>query len=224
MEVADLTALIRKSQELLVQTRNVGETGQWDDLYTVVDFMSYAFGQAYPTLPCKAGCSHCCEEMLFRVTEVEWAAVARYLEEVLTDEARADLKLRASEALEPQREALERLAEFWNTTEMGTPGAPVEGLTMRCPFLSAEGHCGVYEVRPLVCRSYGNFGVTIGTKMTMLICQSHGPDFIGGLLQAGAASIIMPPIDPFVQRLKELAPESSYAPLPLWLLRWASGA
>lgn len=223
MDVSELTTLIRKTPELLAKVQNVGLTGDWEDLYTVADFLAYAFGRAYPTLPCKAGCSHCCEQTMFRVTEAEWQALRRYLEAVLDPAATAEFRARVREVYGPQRDQLEELAAFWNGTELGAPGAPMEGLKTRCPFLSATGECGVYEVRPLVCRAYGSFGATIEGRPTMLICKPYGPGFINGLSEAAAESLTVAPIEPLYQRLSEIAPDSPVAPLPLWVMRWADG-
>lgn len=221
MDVKELTTLIRKTPEMLAKTRNLGQTGDWDDLYTVVDFLAYAFGQAYPSLPCRAGCSHCCEETLFRVSEAEWRPIEGILAAGLEPGAVAALKAQVREVYGPHRAQLEELARFWGTTEWGTPPPPMEGMPTRCPFLSAEGVCGVYEVRPLVCRAYGNFGVTIDGRPTMLICKPHGPGFIGGLSEGGTETLTAAPVEPIYQRLYELAPGSPVAPMPLWVLRWA---
>jgi len=221
MDVTELTALIRKTPELLAKTRNVGQTGDWEDLYTVVDFLSYAFAKTYPTLPCRAGCSHCCEVSLFRVTETEWRAIEGYLEAGLEPELAATLKAQVRELYGPHRAQLETLSDFWSKTEWGTPGAPMAGLPTRCPFLSSEGVCSVYDVRPLVCRAYGSFGVTIGDRPTMLICDPYGPAFIDALSAGGSQTLTMAPVEPMYKRLSELAPGSPIAPLQLWVLRWA---
>lgn len=220
MDVTELTTLIRKTPELLAKARNVGLTGDWEDLYTVADFLAYAFAQTYPTLPCRAGCSHCCEESMFRVTEAEWQAVRRYMEATLEPAVIQDFLGRVGEVFGPHRAQLEALADFWNEHEVGAPGAPMEGIRVRCPFLSAAGECGVYEVRPVVCRAYGSFGATIEGRPTMLICKNYGPAFIGGL-SAAAETLTVAPIEPIYQRLNELAPGSPIAPMPLWILRWA---
>ncbi|MNX72828.1 Flagellin N-methylase [compost metagenome] len=221
MDAANLTTVIRQSRQLLAQVSNVGESGQWDDLYTVLDYLSFAFSQAYPTLPCKAGCSHCCEEILFRVSAPEWRAIARHLDATLAPEARAAVQEQVRVAYEPHRAQLEALAAFWAGSEFGEQGAPHEGLPVRCAFLDGEGKCGVYEVRPVVCRAYGSFGVTLAKQPTMLICQTFGPGFIEELTVLGSETLTMAPVEPFYQRLKELAPEAEVAPMPLWLLRWA---
>ncbi|MBO9542367.1 YkgJ family cysteine cluster protein [bacterium] len=222
MDAANLTTVIRQSRQLLAQVNNVGESGQWDDLYTVLDYLSFAFSQAYPTLPCKAGCSHCCEEILFRVSAPEWQAIARHLDATLTPEARVAVQEQVRVAYEPHRAQLEALAAFWADSDFGEQGAPHEGLPVRCAFLDGEGRCGVYEVRPVVCRAYGSFGVTLAKQPTMLICQTFGPGFIEELTVLGSETLTMAPVEPFYQRLKELAPDAEVAPMPLWLLRWAA--
>jgi Fe-S-cluster containining protein len=223
MDAANLTTVIRHSRQLLDQVGNVGQTGQWDDLYTVLDYLCFAFTQAYPTLPCKAGCSHCCEEILFRVSEPEWRAIARHLDATLSNEAKEDVKERVRDVYEFHRTQLEALAAFWGRSAFGEAGAPHEGLPVRCAFLDESGRCGVYEVRPVVCRAYGSFGVTLGQQPTMLICKPFGPAFIEELTVLGAETLTLAPVEPFYQKLGELAPGAEVAPMPLWLLRWAEG-
>ncbi|MNL14249.1 Flagellin N-methylase [compost metagenome] len=223
MDAANLTTVIRHSRQLLDRVGNVGESGQWDDLYTVLDYLAFAFAQAYPTLPCKAGCSHCCQEILFRVSEPEWRAIARHLDSALASEVREALKEQVRVTYEPHRAQLEALAAFWADSAFGEAGAPHEGLPVRCAFLGEDGRCGVYEVRPVVCRAYGSFGVTLGQQPTMLICQAFGPAFIAELTVLGAETLTLAPVEPFYQKLKELEPGAEVAPMPLWLLRWAEG-
>ncbi|HEY9900583.1 MAG TPA: YkgJ family cysteine cluster protein [Pantanalinema sp.] len=221
MDAAHLKTVIRQSRQLLDKVGNVGQSGQWDDLYTVLDYLCFAFSQAYPTLPCKAGCSHCCEEILFRVSELEWRAIARHLDSTLSIEVREALKEQARAVYAPHRAQLEALSAFWAGSEFGEEGAPHEGLPVRCAFLDEEGRCGVYEVRPVVCRAYGSFGVTLGQQPTMLICQTFGPAFIQELTVLGEETLTLAPVEVFYQKLEELEPGARVAPMPLWLLRWA---
>lgn len=221
MEREQFVAVIRKSTELLQKVRNVGESGDWDDLYTVVEFLSDAFAQAYPTSPCGAGCSDCCEEALFRVTELEWGIVERYLSLALDVEAQREIATRALEAFGPHRDRLEALGQFWREAPWGAATEIIQSLPMRCPFLRPDSYCGIYEARPLTCRAYGHFGVTIEGRLSMLICLKHGVPFIEGLMDHWGGQYTVAPYEPFFRKLVSMQPETELAPLPLWIVRWA---
>lgn len=74
---------------------------------------------------CRAGCHSCCKPGL-TINPMEAEAIRRYLGE------------------RPELAARLRELEAAN---------PFKG--KRCPFLGADGACGIYEARPLVCRSHG---------------------------------------------------------------------
>jgi uncharacterized protein len=77
---------------------------------------------------CAAGCDQCCRARL-SITGVEAAAIAEHVA-AMAPEARA------------------RLGEIARR-----PAATAAGV--RCAALDDDGRCGVYEARPLVCRSHG---------------------------------------------------------------------
>jgi uncharacterized protein len=82
-------------------------------------------GRYQDAFRCRAGCHSCCKPSL-TVNRLEAAAIADYLS------SRPELVA-----------SLRKLAEE----------KPFKG--KRCEFLSADGACGIYEARPLVCRSHG---------------------------------------------------------------------
>lgn len=213
------TALAR-GRELLDQVSNVGMTGDLTDLYTVVEYLTYVTSQANPESPCKAGCSHCCEEMLFRVSDAEWAIIQRHLESTLPKDAQERLQALVEKAYGPYRSQLDALAEWWSTRERGSAPSPTEGLPTRCLFLDAAGCCGIYPVRPLVCRAYGHFGVWIGEDPSMMICREHGGAFIDLMTDQGSKPLVVPQFDSLYEKLRAIAKTPFIAPLPLWVLRW----
>ena len=155
------------------------------------------------------------------MSELEWTVIARYLEQNLPQEASDSLHGFVAEAYGPHREALEALADYMGSNEHGL--APIEGIPARCPFLDASGCCGIYPVRPMVCRTYGFFGTVVERKLVMLICQKHGPDFINLMTEKGEKPLTLPQFDPINEKLRAIAGLSRVAPLPLWLLRWREG-
>jgi len=87
---------------------------------------------------CRKGCHSCCAPGL-TIGSVERASIREYL----GDRPDRVEYLRELEQLNPHR----------NT---------------RCSFLGEEGDCGIYEVRPLVCRSHGapiTFKSTVGARV-----------------------------------------------------------
>lgn len=220
LDAEQLQAALERGRELLDQVSNVGMTGDWQDLYTVVEYLTYVSSQAHPESPCQAGCSHCCEEILFRVSDGEWEAIARHLEATLPREAQERLRALVAEVYGSYMPQLEALAEGWSTQERGNASSSIEGMPTRCLFLDATGCCGIYPVRPLVCRAYGHFGVWIAQKPSMMICREHGGAFIDLMTEQGAKPLILPQFDLLYQKLRAIAKTSFIAPLPLWILRW----
>ncbi len=74
---------------------------------------------------CRKGCHSCCAPGL-TISSVERASIHEYLSE------------------------RPKLVEYLRELEKSNPHR-----NTRCSFLGEQGDCGVYEVRPLVCRSHG---------------------------------------------------------------------
>jgi hypothetical protein len=92
----------------------------------VDDFFARVVGRYPDDLVCAAGCTSCCSRRL-SVTGIEAAAIRGWLA-ALEAPARAAIIARASAS------------------------DPASG---PCAALDENGHCGIYPVRPLVCRSHG---------------------------------------------------------------------
>ncbi len=100
---------------------------EYRTLVTKVDAFFARVRAAHPErFACRAGCSDCCRHSL-SVTAVEAQAIREGLA-ALSPEERAALAARAA--------------------EVGTRPGP-------CPALAADGTCGIYDVRPIVCRTHG---------------------------------------------------------------------
>jgi len=89
---------------------------------------------------CRAGCAYCC---VIRVatTPVEVIRIADWLTRNRTEDELATLR----RELEDYNRAVE--AEYFATRRP-------------CPFLRADSYCGIYEVRPVSCRSYFSFDLS----------------------------------------------------------------
>ncbi len=84
------------------------------------------------TNACGDGCFYCCHQRV-STTGIEIVYLATWLRENESDEKRRTI-LDGLRVVVAQR-------------------APSEDGPVRCPLLSKEGSCGIYEVRPLACRS-----------------------------------------------------------------------
>lgn len=93
---------------------------------------------------CAAGCSTCCSQ-IFQITEVEAARISQHVA-TLPEAERHALHARARDNLR-KRNWLFNGREQWGDSMAGG-GNP-------CPALTPEGACGMYEVRPIMCRKFG---------------------------------------------------------------------
>ncbi len=220
-DMSDMSDLLRRTiRELPAMLESVKGLGQgdWTDLYTPIDYMAFAFARAYPSLPCREGCSHCCRTQHFRVTRIEWEALRVA---ILADPRLDELLERVVRDFGPHREALEAAAFHWEAHSVDVPTTALEGVPPVCPLLAGD-RCGFYDVRPIMCRAYGSFGVEVARREVFLMCQEHGPEFIEGLGDLGHEALVMAPWAPVQRRLASLDASAEVAPLPLWLLRLAS--
>lgn len=108
------------------------------------------------TLPCTQGCSHCCIG-LFPVTILDRQALQLGLR-TLPDEHRKRIERTAAEqvsaltAAAPQLNT-NRFIDQWPEEESRQLAERFD--TWPCPALEQNGSCGLYQFRPLVCRSMG---------------------------------------------------------------------
>lgn len=108
------------------------------------------------SLPCTQGCSGCCVG-LFPVTILDRQEIQRGLR-TLPEEHRKRIERTAAEhvaalrAVAPQLNT-NRFIDQWMEEDIDRVIERFE--TWPCPALEQDGTCGLYEFRPLVCRSMG---------------------------------------------------------------------
>lgn len=108
------------------------------------------------SLPCTQGCSDCCIG-LFPVTILDRREIQRGLRS-LADEHRKRIEQTAAEQVAaltvaaPQLNT-NRFIDQWTEKDIDRVSERFEA--WRCPALESDGTCGLYEFRPLVCRSMG---------------------------------------------------------------------
>lgn len=107
-------------------------------------------------LPCQQGCSQCCVG-LFPVTILDRQEIQRGLR-TLSDTHRNRIERTAAEQATALTVAAPRLntSRFIDRWPEGDVDRIIERFdTWPCPALEQDGTCGLYEFRPLVCRSMG---------------------------------------------------------------------
>jgi Fe-S-cluster containining protein len=217
-----LKATFRTCGQRLQRTAVIGGGGGWEDLYTVVDYAAFALSRELPELPCRAGCAGCCRsKALFQVTRREWELVLEAID-AWPEVRRAELARRVVAAHGPDREALESLSAAWKEAGLGARIPVPETLRDGCPLLGDDDLCMAYEARPLVCRAYGAFSVTLDDRPKVMICREFGPDFLQVLHDTDMPELPLPVYERYVSRLGALQPPGPLRPMALWLLEWAS--
>jgi Fe-S-cluster containining protein len=91
-----------------------------------------AFNDEKMIVACGAGCYYCCYQKV-GTTAPEIVRIASWMRDHMSEDDRAAI-VRALDEVVAQR-------------------SPTGSEAVRCPFLSGEGTCRIYEVRPLACRS-----------------------------------------------------------------------
>lgn len=203
----------------LPRTNNVGGSGDWKDLFYLTDYLTFVLDHHFESQPCRKGCSTCCQEnSVFRVTRTEWDLIRDRLESLDPTEV-LGLVERTNAIYGPFRDQMEQVSKNWETADFDAENLALDGLPVGCPALSGD-LCLLYEVRPLICRSYGYMAATIRGKESLLICKTYGEPFIAGLRDQGMEHVPLPNFEPFAKQLTSLNGAREVKPLPLWILEW----
>ncbi|NJL16987.1 MAG: hypothetical protein HC938_07110 [Nitrospira sp.] len=108
------------------------------------------------TLPCCRGCSHCCVG-LFSVTLLDRQEIQQGLQSLPSKERKRIVDTAVEQVgqlgLAAPRLCGNPFVDRWPDEELDTLVERFDALP--CPALESDGRCGVYEYRPLVCRSMG---------------------------------------------------------------------
>ncbi|HLZ33066.1 MAG TPA: YkgJ family cysteine cluster protein [Nitrospira sp.] len=107
-------------------------------------------------VPCRAGCSHCCIGP-FPITLLDVRLLQEGLAGLPADQ-RERIERRAGEQVSTMEAAFPQLTESpyldrWPDTDVDRIVSDFHNNP--CPALGEDGRCGVYEYRPLTCRSMG---------------------------------------------------------------------
>jgi Fe-S-cluster containining protein len=216
--ITNLQINISQTWNLLQSATNVGETDDVSDLYYLIEFLVFMVEEAYPAIPCKAGCSQCCiDSGLPRVTALEWKHIHNFLLNQMPEEQKNRVIAQNETMHRPQ------LAHFLQ--EQARIEAPQSQIPLpdfgcsQCPFL-LEGMCSIYPVRPAICRAYGYFTWRRGPEQESQVfaCQMAANTLLESLLALGEETLAMPVWNRFQEKLYELNGKAMVATLPLWLM------
>lgn len=89
---------------------------------------------------CKSGCSICCKNSYFAVSELEYSYVKNGFEK-LNSKQREIITQKAIEIFKERRQFLKTNQNIFD-------------FSYQCPFLNHD-TCSIYEYRPMLCRSHG---------------------------------------------------------------------
>lgn len=125
----------------------------------LVNSVEKAFKQITADYPkevnCRPGCADCCYA-LFDITLIEAIYISQKFRETYTGAEREEIISRAAQA-DRQINVLKKKA--FQAQKKGASDVEIIGQMamekVRCPFLSDENRCALYEFRPLNCRVYG---------------------------------------------------------------------
>lgn len=121
----------------------------YKEILTAADrFFAKVAAEQPAALACRVGCTLCCHG-LFEISAADVSTIAQGLES-LGPEARRAVVARAEAALAATAHPVLREC---SPEEKEAFFARADAIP--CPFLGAEGACGIYEHRPLVCRTFG---------------------------------------------------------------------
>ena len=130
---------------------------KYEELVASADALFHQVQEAYPQeVICKKGCSSCCHA-LFDLSLVEALYLNKKFHELITDNMlRFDITNRADAT---DRQAVKIKREFFRNVNNGKDSNEVlesaAHQSIRCPLLSEDDSCLLYDVRPITCRIYG---------------------------------------------------------------------
>lgn len=210
----------------LPQTTNIGRSGNQQDLYFLLDYLTFAVHRAYPAILCRAGCSMCCRTYgIPRTTQAEWDLIREHLETAMDPDLRGRIQERAETGYRSVMPFFQE--ESLSFTSLYTGGRPSAAIKQRlschaCPFLEND-LCTIYPVRPAICRGYGYFTIRLGGEQpTLFTCQMAADDMMARMRAAGEEHWMLPAWNKFADRVVELnSPGAPIKFLPEWLLEWS---
>lgn len=105
---------------------------------------------------CEKGCSACCMQAIY-INPAEYVIIEKYVEQLGYTE-KENLKNRVREALEKiKKKDIPMKIVDGSKEEQDRISRMFFDCKIRCPFLSQDNQCSIYEIRPCVCWTYRNY-------------------------------------------------------------------
>lgn len=102
---------------------------------------------------CAEGCADCCHAS-FDVTFIEASSLRMALQQIATDDpVLNNIRLQAGKTKEEIEQKLSTLVDQGDDQQKILDS--IATWRVRCPLLTAENRCAVYDARPITCRVYG---------------------------------------------------------------------
>lgn len=130
---------------------------KYETLVASADALFTKIHGAYPEeVICKKGCSSCCHA-LFDLSLVEALYLNTKFHELITDNKLRFEIINRADSIDRQTTKIKR--EFFKKSKEGKNSNEIleeaAHESIRCPLLSDEDACLLYDVRPITCRIYG---------------------------------------------------------------------
>lgn len=105
---------------------------------------------------CAKGCSACCMQAIY-INPAEYAIIKKYIEQLGYTE-KEELRRKTREALEKIKKIdIPMIVVDGSQKEQDRINQLFYDCKIRCPFLSQDNQCDIYEIRPCVCWTYRNY-------------------------------------------------------------------
>ncbi len=146
--------------------------GKYEELSAQCSLIFDKFKEKYPQeIKCKIGCVDCCYA-LFDLTLIEAIYINRKFNEVLPEEIRSKV---VEEAGTIDRKIYKIKRWAYKERQKGVPEdkilEEVGKQRIKCPLLTEENKCLMYQYRPITCRLYG---LPLGISGKLKICALSG--------------------------------------------------
>lgn len=215
LDLGELQAALIHTRFALPAVDNVGRSADDRNAYVLIDRMVRALLVTFPDSRCGATCGDCCtlSRALIRIFRSEWEVLHDYLLANRDEAELAQLRARFEQACGPYLPQLEGYQAMLDSGARPRP-EPHE-LPIRCPLLEGEA-CGVYPVRPAICRAYGHFALTDaeGTRTGIFACQAQR-----AVLKKQLQGLELPSFNPLYQAIADSCQEEEKRLIPLWFAR-----
>lgn len=156
MTEQDLAKLSESEKELYskikeILSKDLDLVDNLADFYSVINKLSYLINNFYTDIECKSGCSRCCKfygsPQLYKF---EWDNIISYLEKNMDNRTMMRVRAKLKDNILFLKEKLENNHDYFQPQFNASVFFIAE-----CPFLY-QNKCSIYEVRPLICRMFGN--------------------------------------------------------------------